>query len=305
MGQSQALAHLTDTKAAKHRTSAGVSFARRAFSMMRTHLAFPPPMSATFIFICITVASLITSFISGILGMAGGMILMGVLLALLSLPAAMMMHGITQLASNGGRAWLWRREVNWRIFRGYAMGAMVALAAFLAVQLIVSKPVAYILLGLTPFIGFALPKRLALNIDSKGQPFICGIVCMGMQLLAGIAGPLLDVFFVRSKMDRRGVVATKAMSQTLSHLTKIIYFGTLASLGAAGARATAGADAFAGLTWPLIVTCVLLAFTGTTLSRRVLEKMSDANFRNWTQWTVWTMGVIYLGNGLWLMWARG
>lgn len=255
-------------------------------------------MSATFIFICITVASLITSFISGILGMAGGMILMGVLLALLPLPAAMMLHGIAQLASNGGRAWLWRREVNWRIFRGYAMGAMVSFVLFLAVLLVVAKPVAYILLGLTPFIGFALPKRLALNVDRRGHPLGCGVICTGMQLLAGVSGPLLDVFFVQSKMDRRGVVATKAMSQTLGHFIKIIYFGGIGAASASG-------DALAGLSLSLIVACVLLAFTGTTLSRRVLEKMSDANFRNWTQWTVMTMGVIYLANGVWLMWGGG
>ena len=52
----------------------------------------------------LAVSSLVTSFISGILGMAGGMILMGILLAVVPLPQAMMLHGITQLASNGWRA---------------------------------------------------------------------------------------------------------------------------------------------------------------------------------------------------------
>src|SRR5690242_1273717 len=48
-------------------------------------------------------ATLVTSFISGILGMAGGMILMGVLLASLTVPAAMLLHGITQFSANGWR----------------------------------------------------------------------------------------------------------------------------------------------------------------------------------------------------------
>ena len=248
-------------------------------------------MSSTLIFICIGVAVLVTSFISGILGMAGGMILMGVLLALLPLPAAMMLHGITQLASNGWRAWLWRTHVNWRVFRGYALGAMLALTAFVAVQFVVSKAVAYILLGLTPFVSYALPKRLVLNVDNRGHPFICGAVCTGLQLLAGVSGPLLDVFFVRSSMNRHGVVATKAMSQTLGHLIKILYFGGIVSMSNQIA---------AGLSLPLMVACVLLAFSGTTLSKRVLDKMSDANFRQWTKWTVLTMGVIYLASGLWM-----
>ena len=254
------------------------------------------PMSSTLVFACIAVTVLITSFISGILGMAGGMILMGVLLALLPLPAAMMLHGITQMASNGWRAWLWREQVNWRVFRGYALGALLAVTAFIAVQIVVSKAVAYILLGLTPFVSFALPKRLALNVDHPGHPFFCGAICTGLQLLAGVSGPLLDVFFVQSKLDRRGVVATKAMSQTLGHLIKILYFGGIALLSS-GAATT--------LSLPLIAACVVLAFTGTTLSKRVLEKMSDANFRRWTQWTVMTMGVVYLASGVWMMAGAG
>ena len=145
-------------------------------------------MSSTLIFICIAVAVLITSFISGILGMAGGMILMGVLMALLPLPAAMMLHGITQMASNGWRAWMWRRDVNWQIFRGYAFGALLALSAFILVRVVVSTPVAYILLGLTPFVSFALPKRLQLNVDHRGHPILCGVVCTALQLLEAYPG---------------------------------------------------------------------------------------------------------------------
>ena len=253
-------------------------------------------MAYLLIFSSIALSVLITSFISGILGMAGGMILMGVLLALLPLPAAMMLHGITQMASNGWRAWLWRSNVNWRVFRGYGLGALLALAAFIVVQFVVSKPVAYVLLGLTAFVNFVVPKRLALNVDLQGQPFVCGVVCMGMQLLAGISGPLLDVFFVKSVMDRRGVIATKAMSQTLSHFIKILYFGGIAAISSSAATA---------LSLPLIAACVVLAFTGTSLSKRVLDKISDANFRQWTQWTIWTMGVIYLASGAWMLTAVG
>ena len=48
-----------------------------------------------------------TSFLSGIFGMAGGMILVGILLVLLPVPEAMMLHGVTQMASNGWRGLLW------------------------------------------------------------------------------------------------------------------------------------------------------------------------------------------------------
>src|SRR6185369_1955157 len=72
-------------------------------------------------------ASLVTSFISGILGMAGGMIFMGILLALLPVPAAMVLHGISQLAANGWRAILLRDRVEWRVVSRFAAGALVVL----------------------------------------------------------------------------------------------------------------------------------------------------------------------------------
>ena len=242
--------------------------------------------ASAFVLSVLALSTLVTSFISGILGMAGGMILMGVLLALLALPAAMMLHGITQLASNGWRALLLRNEVDWRVFGGYAIGALIALALFAIFRLVVSKPVALIAMGLTPFVALALPDKLHLNVERRGHPVACGLVCSALALTAGISGPILDVFFVRSKMTRHAVVATKATTQSLSHLLKIICFG--------GVMAVEGAEVSP---W-LAATMVLLAFIGTTLSRQVLERITDRSFRLWTRWTVMALGAMYLASGL-------
>ena len=74
----------------------------------------------------ILVTVLATSFLSGIFGMAGGVIFMGVLTALVPLATAMMIHGAVQMVSNGYRAFLWRDHIHWRIFRRYAIGSIVA-----------------------------------------------------------------------------------------------------------------------------------------------------------------------------------
>jgi len=246
-------------------------------------------MTAGILLAILAVSALVTSFISGILGMAGGMILMGILLALMPLPAAMMLHGITQLASNGWRALLWRASVDWGIFRGYCYGALVALAAFAVVQLVVSKPMALIMLGLTPFVTLALPEKLHLNVERRGHPFGCGVICSILSLTSGVSGPILDVFFVRSKMSRHAVVATKAMTQSFSHILKIAYFGGLVAT-----------DRGAVDPW-IAGVMVLLAFGGTQLSRRVLERMNDESFRFWTRWTVIATGLFYLASGVILL----
>src|SRR5258708_9516973 len=68
----------------------------------------------------------LSSFISGVFGMAGGMILLGVLLNYLDVAAGMIFFSIVQLVANGWRALQWRRYVLWPIFRWYVLGAGIA-----------------------------------------------------------------------------------------------------------------------------------------------------------------------------------
>jgi uncharacterized membrane protein YfcA len=241
----------------------------------------------------LAITAVVTSFISGILGMAGGMILMGVLLAIMPVPAAMMLHGVTQLASNAMRAFLWRTLVDWRVFRGYAMGALLALGIFTVLQLVVSKPYALIAMGLTPFLALGLPESLHLNVERRGHSFGCGLVCNALSLTSGVSGPILDTFFVRSKMTRQAVVATKAMTQSFSHLLKIGYFGAIVATGRGTVEPWLGAM------------MVALAFLGTNLSRRVLDRMNDKSFRFWTRWTIIVLGVYYIADGVWLLVRQG
>lgn len=232
---------------------------------------------------------LATSFLSGIFGMAGGMVLMGILLALLSVEKAMVIHGVAQFASNGWRAVLWWRHIRLRVFYGYALGAVLVLLAMTAVQLSLSRPAVMVVLGLTPFLAFLLPRNLQLNVDRRGHPFACGLVCMGVQMLSGVSGPLLDTFFVRSAMTRHEVVATKAAVQTLSHAARILFFGTL--------LATSGQALGPGLALLLVASAV----AGTSASKLVLDRLSDAGFRELTQRIVLVLGACYLGTGLWLL----
>ena len=108
--------------------------------------------------------------------------------------------------------------------------------------------------------GTLLPRSFKLNVDRPGHPLLCGITCISIQLLAGISGPLLDVFFVHSQMDRKGVVATKAIGQAFGHVLKVFYFGVLLATNQGA------------IEWWLAGACVVLAVFGTTLSRRVLEE---------------------------------
>ena len=76
-----------------------------------------------FVLIACTIIS--TSFISGLFGMAGGMILLGVLLVYFDVATGMVIFSIIQFVANGWRAVLWWRFVLWRIFFVYVAGAVI------------------------------------------------------------------------------------------------------------------------------------------------------------------------------------
>src|ERR1700694_1441221 len=97
-----------------------------------------------------------TAFLSGLFGMAGGLILIGVLLTILPLPSAMVLHAITQMASNGWRAFLWRRHIKWRPVAIYLIGCALALGAWSITRYVPDKPIALLLLGATRFMARVL-----------------------------------------------------------------------------------------------------------------------------------------------------
>ena len=76
----------------------------------------------------IVLASLGTAFLSSIFGMLGGLILMGLLVSILLIGAAMVLHGAIQLTSNGYRAWLNRADIVWPIVASLLVGNVLALA---------------------------------------------------------------------------------------------------------------------------------------------------------------------------------
>jgi uncharacterized membrane protein YfcA len=234
----------------------------------------------------IAVIVLATSFLSGIFGMAGGMIYMGALLLLLPVPAAMVLHGVTQTASNGWRAYLWRGYVAWPILRRYLIGAALAFGAFTLVRFVPDPALVLVVLGLTPFLAWMVPDGLAPRADRFGGAELCGFIGTAFQLLSGVSGPLLDVFFVRCPLDRRAVVATKAACQVATHLLKLVYFGRI--IGEGGDE----------LGWPVLVISVVLAMAGTSLSRAMLERLTDVQFRSWTQRIVLGVGLVYLLQGI-------
>src|SRR5215831_16446046 len=222
-----------------------------------------------------------TSFLSGVFGMAGGMILLGVLLNYFEVASAMILFSIIQMFANGWRALQWRDYVRWPIFTWYVLGSALAFAAMFAVSFVPNKMMVYLTLGLMPFAVELLPARAHPNIEWRGIPFITGALTTVVQVLSGIGGLFLDIFFQKSMLDRKTTNATKAVVQLLSHVIRATYF-ILLSPGSLD------------LPLAMCVPAVLLAIGGTMLAPFVLERMTDHGFRRGTRWIIFTVSTVYL-----------
>jgi len=228
-------------------------------------------------------AAFVTATVSGVLGMAGGLLLMGALLLVLPTATAFVAHGLLQLVSNGWRAFLQRRHVRLAVLGWYAVGAVLAGAAVAAVAYVPSKPVTYLLLGLVP--GLVWLPRGALRLDASRplHAVAAGLGVTALNLVAGVAGPLLDVFFVRTTLGRHAIVATKAATQVLSHSAKVVLYGSALPDGDG-----------ASLPYGVLLAAVPLSMLGTAVGGRLLDRMSDAGFLAATRWVVTGIGAVYL-----------
>ena len=106
-----------------------------------------------------------------------------------------------------------------------------------------------------------------------------------------MTGPILDIFYVRSGMTRQMNVSTKACAQVMGHLTKVTYFGALVAN-------PAGRDLEQ---WLVMAFAAVFAVLGTTLSRGVLDKLSDRQFYYWTRRVILAIGAFYIAQGAWVM----
>jgi uncharacterized membrane protein YfcA len=244
-------------------------------------------MGGALLFILPAVA-FVTALISGIFGMAGGMVLMGVLALIVPVSAAFVTHGLIQMVSNGWRAWLNRADIVWPIIGWYAFASLIAGLAFGFIAWVPPRPLVFVALGLVGLSVWLPAKRFGLDAQKPCHAFVSGLLVTGTNLLAGVAGPLLDIFYVRTSLTRHQIVATKAFTQVFAHLAKVLVYGLPLFLASTEAE----------VPWFAIAIALPLTMAGTRAGKAVLDRMSDTHFLAWTRWIVSAIGIVYLARGI-------
>lgn len=235
----------------------------------------------------LSLASLGTATLSGVLGMAGGLLLFGVYSSLLPIAGAVVLHSGTQLISNLGRVFVQREFVLLGPVLAFVAGSLPVYALFQWWSPEIDTATLFVSLGSLTLGSFLVPRMAFLDASRPTGSILAGAATTAAQLTGGVGGPLMDVFWVDVKLDRRAIVATKALTQAVAHVLRIAFWAPLA----VGAWTT-------DIGWRTLLGIATATLVGTLLGSAILERMGDRNFRAATRGVVILLGVVYLVRGL-------
>jgi uncharacterized membrane protein YfcA len=223
------------------------------------------------------VAAFITSSISAVLGMGGGIILLGIMAILIPEGYVVVaLHGIVQLISNLTRAYVFRKHIKGQIIRQYLPGVILGLclSAFIIMILVqgfdvesakdikvdILKP----LIGIF-IIWFLFGRRPQIR-EEHPHFFGVGAVSGLATLFIGATGPLIAPFFLKGKLTKENIIANKAFCQAISHVGKIplviIFFeyNYITELG-------------------MLIPLIAAVFLGTNFGKHILQYIPEQVFK--------------------------
>ncbi len=214
-------------------------------------------------------ASLLTAGVSAVLGMAGGIMLLAVMLLFLEPATAIPIHALVQLTSNSSRAVIHRRVVRRDLLLPFLL--LLLPAGALTVPLVEVAPGDHLrlVIGLFTIVATWKKEWLLLGFDPErvGQRARFALVGAGAGALGpilGATGPFIAPFFLGIGLTRTELIGTKAACQAGTHVAKMILFGI------------AG---FGFLEYgPLMAGMAASVIAGTALGTRVLHRLDDARF---------------------------
>lgn len=250
-----------------------------------------------FLFPILLCSAFLTSVLSGTFGMAGGMVLMAIMLPLMSLPAAMIVHSSVQMVSNLWRCFLWRRHIMWSVLPPYWLGMVIGFSIAAAVSYVPDKAVVLILLGTLPLIAMILRKTVTISITNRYQAALTAVLLTFFHITGGVIGPLLDTLYNNAPFTRQQIVSTKAITQSVMHILRLVYYGILI-------------PGTMSLSWPADVPLsympflIAAAIAGTSAAAFILHRMNDIHFKTISYYIITVISVICLAQGIYLLAMR-
>lgn len=207
-----------------------------------------------------------TATLSGVAGLGGGTILIGVLYAIGLAPVvAVPLFAAVQFVSNLTRTLAYVKHVEWRAAGWFLLTA--APTPFLVAPFVAQANVNVILLALASLILVSLIPAKDGGDPIKPVPafVLAGFLNGSIGMFVGATGLFVGRLFLRPEWKKETVIGTLALTQGLGHLMRVLGY---ASVGFAVTQRTE-------LLLPLVAAVIAGTFAGKALNQRLPE----AHFR--------------------------
>jgi len=226
--------------------------------------------------IVVGIAALLTSILSAVAGLGGGMILLLIIAQFVAPTVAIPIQGSIQVVSNGSRALLLRNKVSWATV-GWA-SILLLPASLLGVKVATALPEDTIRICLAVFVLILAWRpqwlkfggaRSSTPAESRGLLVGVGAMSGFLNSTVGASGPMTSPFYKAVTASHVAFVATAATTQVLAHVSKLIAFTAEGwSIGDHQGMIAAG-----------IAGVVAGSFIGTRLLGRIPELALDQLFK--------------------------
>lgn len=211
--------------------------------------------------ILLALANLITSALTAITGVGGGMILIGIMPLFVPAVAIVPVHGVTQFVGNVSRAWFGRRDIAYEHMGSFIIGSLLGLLVF-------GVLIRFVQLEFVPlFIGIYIlcttwSDRFNQLIRKFEKFWLVGFIQTGLGVFVGTPGPLNIAVLNKRYDDNHVVVSTGALMMSVVHFAKLVVY---VSIG----------FAFSDY-WQLLMMMIVMATLGSWIGTKLRHKIKMA-----------------------------
>lgn len=219
--------------------------------------------------VVVGVAALLTSILSAVAGLGGGVILLLVIAQFVAPTVAIPIQGAIQMVSNGSRAAMLRQQISWPVV---GWGAVLVLpASFLGVRIATALPEDAVRLGLAAFVLVLAwrPDLLKARNATQREPSEARTMLLGvgaasgfLNTTVGASGPVVSPFLKAVTASHKAFVASAGAMQVWAHTSKLIAFSA-SGWSIADHR-------------NMIIVGVAGVVVGSWIGTRVLDRVSEA-----------------------------
>ncbi|WP_341664547.1 sulfite exporter TauE/SafE family protein [Vibrio sp.] len=180
-------------------------------------------LSLEFLYASLAGLAFVTSLITAVIGMGGGVLLLAILPSFVPPSALIPVHGAVQLSSNISRFLFDIRSTCFTALVQFLVGSIIG--AYFGSQLFNEIDFSILPLLISSFILFVLWFPIE-KVMSKipGKYFSLGIVQTSLALYVGATGPLSTSILIRDGYKPREVIVTNAAINTIINIFKIVVF---------------------------------------------------------------------------------